>query len=418
MSNAYLNCKESMELWCLGKDAWNQWVMDNPEANISFDQADFSTIDKNEVDFKHFKFPSGELSFVDAIFSDKIINFSFSEINCKKISLSKNTFHGQILFVSCVFDSTDIDFSYSTFNSGVNFFDSEFKYSNLNFRGSNFTSAYGFFWGVDLSTCFIEFRDANISNTAFDFQFARFKSITFDRAKLSKADIKFKAAHFNEHAEFSNLNIVNPLKGISFRHARFEKGIDISSDNPLGVIPDFIGSKIEGHFTFDSNILTLERSKDKFFLKSINIEDGDRLCRLREISESNKNHQLSLKLFQMEMQAKRWHTYKLGASLLDCIYDTLCDYGQSIIKPSVCLLFFMSTYVIYLIQANPELIQEAMLLSISKAIPFIGSAKDAGDSVKHLFLNQNNSVISIFYSVTCFSLLFLIGLGVRNRFRL
>ncbi len=407
-----------MELWCLGKDAWNQWVMDNPEANISFDQADFSTIDKDEIDFKHFTFPSGELSFIDAIFSDKIVNFSFSEFNCKKISLSKNNFHGQILFVGCLFETTDIDFSYSTFNSGVNFFDSKFKYSNINFRGSKFISAYGFFWGVDLSTCFIEFRDADISNTAFDFQFARFNSITFDGAKLSGADIKFKAAHFSEHAEFSNLNIVKSLKGISFRHARFEKGIDISSDRSLGIIPDFIGSKIDGHFTFDSSILKLERIRDKLFLKSTSIEDGDRLCRLREISESNKNHQLSLKLFQMEMQAKRWHTHKLGASLLDSTYDILCDYGQSIIKPISCLLFFMSIYVIYLTQANPEHIQEAILLSISKAIPFIGGAKDAGDSVKYLFLEQNNSVISIIYSMICFSLLFLVGLGIRNRFRL
>ncbi|MCD1169770.1 hypothetical protein C6H54_09715, partial [Vibrio cholerae] len=101
-----------MKLWSLGKDAWNRWVVKNPDASISFEQADFSTIANNEIDFKHFTFPSGELSFIDAIFSDKIVNFSFSKINCKKILLSRNDFRGQLLFVSCIFDSTDIDLSY------------------------------------------------------------------------------------------------------------------------------------------------------------------------------------------------------------------------------------------------------------------------------------------------------------------
>lgn len=418
MSNVHLSCKEAMELWSLGKDAWNRWVVKNPDASISFEQADFSTIANNEIDFKHFTFPSGELSFIDAIFSDKIVNFSFSKINCKKILLSRNDFRGQLLFVSCIFDSTDIDLSYSKISSGIAFFDSKLKNSNLNFRGSEFYSSNVFFWGIDLSTCFIEFRDAIIYKSNFDFQFSILRSITFDHSTLSESDINFKAAHFKEHFEFSNLKIIKPLKRISFRHARFDKGIDLSSDTPLGIIPDLIGSKIDGHFTFKPNILSLKRTRDKLFLKSINIEDGDKLCRLREISESNKNHQLSLKLFQMEMQAKRWHTNNFGADLLDATYDLMCNYGQSIIKPLICLLLVISMFVIYLTQGHPDNIQEAILLSLSKAIPFISGAKDAEDSVKHLFLDKNTSVFSIIYSIICFSLLFLVGLGIRNRFRL
>lgn len=418
LNNAYLSCKEAMELWSLGKDPWNQWVMNNPDASISFEQADFSTIDNNEIDFKHFTFPSGELSFIDAIFSDKIVNFSFSKINCKKILLSRKDFRGQLLFVSCIFDSTDIDLSYSKFSSGIAFFDSKLECSNINFRGSEFYSSNVFFWGVDLSTCFIEFRDSNINKSNFDFQFSILNSITFDRSTLSESDINFKAAHFKEYAEFSNLKIVKSMKSLSFRHARFDKGIDLSSDTPLGVIPDLIGSKIDGHFTFNPNILSLERTRGKLFLKSINIEDGDNLCRLREISESNKNHQLSLKLFQMEMQAKRWHTHNFGAGLLDATYDLMCNYGQSIIKPMICLLLVISMFVLYLIQGHPDHIQEAILLSISKAIPFISGSKDVGDSVKHIFLDKNTSVFPIIYSIICFSLLFLVGLGIRNRFRL
>ncbi|PSV21222.1 hypothetical protein C0W44_08440 [Photobacterium leiognathi subsp. mandapamensis] len=251
-----------------------------------------------------------------------------------------------------------------------------------------------------------------------DFQFSILKSITLEHSILSESDIDFKAAHFKEHAEFSNLEIIKPLKSLSFRHARFDKGIDLSSDAPLGIIPDLIGSKIDGHFTFEPNILSLERTRDKLFLKSVNIEDGDKLCRLREISESNKNHQLSLKLFQMEMQAKRWHAHNFGAGLLDAAYDIICDYGQSIIKPIIFLLLVISIFVLYLTHGNLEHIQEAILLSLSKAIPFISGAKDAGDSVKHLFLDQNTSVFSLIYSIMCFSLLFLVGLGIRNRFRL
>ena len=62
-----------LALWRQGKKAWNQWVEDNPVADIDFSKVDFGkerTEAKREIDFIEFNFPKGVVSFIKAQFGE------------------------------------------------------------------------------------------------------------------------------------------------------------------------------------------------------------------------------------------------------------------------------------------------------------------------------------------------------------
>ena len=77
-----LGPEESVALWLQGREAWNKWAEENPEADVSFHGADFSkhrdhpSIDVDEWPFEKFCFPSsGSVSFIEATFGDGDVPF-------------------------------------------------------------------------------------------------------------------------------------------------------------------------------------------------------------------------------------------------------------------------------------------------------------------------------------------------------
>ena len=77
-------------LWKQGKDVWNQWVEEHPEADINFKEVDFGTY-RNAPDchipfykwpFAEFRFPKGAVSFDKAQFGKE--NVSLSEYQSKR----------------------------------------------------------------------------------------------------------------------------------------------------------------------------------------------------------------------------------------------------------------------------------------------------------------------------------------------
>ncbi|ODP96230.1 hypothetical protein BGL48_03910 [Salinivibrio sp. SS3] len=413
-----LHAEDALSLLRQGKSAWNNWVLKNRRASISFRNFDFSTLEEKEIDFKHLTFPQGELDFSGANFSDKIINFYSSKLHCKKISFFRCQTDGILIFLMSRIRTEKMEFSFLNSCGQIIFLDASVEVSHLDFSKSKLDSSTLFLWGVDLSKCFIDLRDSTIKNSEVTLEHASLSSIAFDGAKMSASSLNFKASTSSQHVSLSDISVEEPLKQLSFRHAFIEKGLEITSPDNLGLVPDFVGSKIEGNFVFNHENLKLEREKKFLFSVAKNRSDGERLCRLKEVSESNKDHKLSLKLFQMEMQARRWQDKKILSGLLDATYDTVSDYGQSIIKPVTILSFLILIHSFYLTSFNLENIDNAALLSISKAVPFVSGAKDTVDYISPLFQGKTNNFVSIIYSILCYGSLFLIGLGIRNRFRL
>ncbi len=176
--------------------------------------------------------------------------------------------------------------------------------------------------------------------------------------------------------------------------------------------------------------------------KAVSPMDAERLCRLKELAESNKDHRKALQFHADEMRAKRWHQHSFFSNLLDFMFDKLSNYGQSIVRPFICLILTVLTMTLYSVgyqfpvSSNPqdyviwfkktqsisfETWIMGLELSLSHTIPFIGGiiihGRNALVELGHM-LPEHYGAITVLFSLPAFIFLFLISLGLRNRFRL
>jgi hypothetical protein len=160
-------------------------------------------------------------------------------------------------------------------------------------------------------------------------------------------------------------------------------------------------------------------------------QDGARLRRLKEIAETNKDHQAALRFSADENRAKRWIETSWFGSVLDMAFSFFSNYGQSILRPSFWLgvIFALSMYA-YKAKQLPKLATDgwadwaqAALLSASNSLPFLPQSRELRTgALKALYDTTDPSscidALMITQGALSFIFLFLIGLGLRNRFRL
>ena len=160
-------------------------------------------------------------------------------------------------------------------------------------------------------------------------------------------------------------------------------------------------------------------------------QDGPKLRRLKEIAETNKDHQAALRFSADENRAKRWIETSWFGSVLDMAFSFFSNYGQSILRPSFWLgvIFALSMYA-YKAKQLPKLATDGWadwaqtaLLSASNSLPFLPQSRELRTgALKALYDTTDPSsfidALMITQGVLSFVFLFLIGLGLRNRFRL
>lgn len=68
---------DAIALWKAGKDAWNQWVEEHPEAEINFSGIDFGKHHENgaPISFSEYIFPKGDVDFSNAHFNKGNVYF-------------------------------------------------------------------------------------------------------------------------------------------------------------------------------------------------------------------------------------------------------------------------------------------------------------------------------------------------------
>jgi hypothetical protein len=154
-------------------------------------------------------------------------------------------------------------------------------------------------------------------------------------------------------------------------------------------------------------------------------KDGDRLCRLKEIAETNKNHEQALNFHIQEMRVKR---HKLSGinRIIDKSFDAVSEYGRSVIKPLSWLI--RSWYVFGLIYScisiglNPmkpwwEHFGNGFLYAAAQTTLFVPMARVlSSESMKDVPIWVLG--VSLTQGLISFLLIFLIGLALRNRFRI
>lgn len=386
---------EDIERAQRGKGVWNAWAGKNPGAEVDF------TGHLASIDFAGFVFP-GKANFESVQF-DESVSFQGAE------------FQGDAWFRYAHFHAVDF---------GNAIFGARAMFENVEFRGP------------------VVYLHATFEGQA-DFQGAKLirrdSSISFDHAKF----------HGNANFEYTEFH-----SGISFKKADFlclatfntaqmhTRAVFI--DCAFGSVPTFHGAKLHEDTTFESVVWPERPHTDQ------SPYDAARAwARLRVEMTRLHKHEDELFFFAMELNA-RAHDRRnepLAKRLLYRSYLAL-GAGRSVLKPFGWLLGLNAVlflpiywYATSGIQwcnlsvrdilagiVNFNIPADVVSFTLGQALPLIGGSNpERADIYKRLFPSSDSSGIDvplwlefmvIFQQLAGIALLFLIGLALRNRFRM
>ncbi|PHZ85582.1 pentapeptide repeat-containing protein [Paremcibacter congregatus] len=266
----------------------------------------------------------------------------------------------------------------------------------------------------------VKFRKrANFYNSRF-YGYAEFVGVEFSEMAY------FRYATFYAWANFKGAVF---LSTADYRNVPFNSTTDFS-EAEFTMAPVFHGSKM---------YLDTDWSDTKFSNRYEQEADAVRAERcwstLKLLMNQMMRHDYELKFFALEMEAR---TLYRGKSLSYNLYKYLSDFGQSISRPfywlvGVFVLFwaifygmqfyeyslsvgadqgYFTSYYVNAV-ALPSVSQSA-LTSLVNSVPFVGLQKYVyGAEASTLTL-----VIGVVQTLISSILLFLIGLGIRNRYRI
>jgi hypothetical protein len=385
------------------------------EDDVTFMGAKFS---KCVITFTKARFNGQDVSFQDFKALDSLITFNRAIFDCTDLTFSDAKFSGEVAdFSAAQFCGDIIDFGGSEFQSSANFGGAIFNVKEVSFFEVVFEKE-GYFQGA-IFNCDLSFLNSKFQGNV-DFRRAEFANYIYD----------FNRCLFKHHLDFSQVKGVSQAKTISFKNAIFESSFDISNIK-LGCVVDLTGTKFTNQVSIAGLECSIQRvcsflSKDKL--------DSERLRRLKDISKTNNDHIGALRFHADEMRAKRWHyglagksfLETIGVSIIDTMYDWSSEYGQSISKPILWLLLLVSIFTTkYAALAQKAFefsdVSNLAIFSLGNSLPFIPISKLAREAkIKGLFGGTPPELydLMMLQGGLSFIFIFLIGLGLRNRFRI
>lgn len=410
-------------------------VMQDPDQNIVLSKTKFDCL----LITRGFIFPAN-IDFSGTAFSCDV-NLS-DAIFLGRTDLSCVTFYGTANLTGAIFDK-NVDLKFSTFSGDAKLSRVTFSKS-CNLRGAIFSgitdlkgasfSGGALFLSATFSGSFHLSNAAfsgnvNLSGATFsdyaDLSGAAFSGwATFNDAKFSrKHRATFEKATFGGATSFLNAELEGDT---SFARAIFKT-------HP----PSFHGAKLNEGTAFDGvtwpdsppvPVKPGNTKKDKEAKVRDDLEaDIKNYQRLKQMMETLKKHEDELDFFAKEMackQALHRGNGETGKAWLLEMYGTLSDYGRSVLRPLVWLGFVVWASFVGLLasgncaEATCGTIErgKAFALSATSALGFLPMKKeifanlDSLSPAAHGFMAAN--------TVLSFILLFLAGLGLRNRFRM
>lgn len=443
---------------------------------ISFDNSCFNSeasTKRATVRFSRCTFKGGKTSFNSSKFFNCNIDFSENTFCSKKVDFSgcelsggaftftgNNICKGQLVFLYAVFDAFEFGVKFKRLSIGL---------------GADFT-------GVIIKCNALEMKDIEFGEGEVLFEESM---IHADKVAIEK--LRTKEYQFNislKQSEFKTISMTNSKIGGRFIFSSnsglsgnlFCKRIDFNSGVSIGLegekisslislkdctidreldikgtfvrTPDLTGTYIKNHISMNNfNVQPLK----KRFLFIFNKHDfpdeceWERLGKIKEIYESNKDHQNTIKFHVLEMKARRQYQ-TTGLQLVpDYLFSAFSDYGLSIKRPLYWLiltftLIFMFTLITShdpSLKYDSSIILKSFLISLTSIFSFIPESREirsklidelylpcqeAGCSVVVPILSKcNMEVINLFFllsSLISSLLIFLIVLGFRNRFKI
>lgn len=479
-----LEGESALRLWRKGREVWNAWVAQNPNMSISFSDIDFS----NERDSE------GNLSFAGYRFGDGNVYFSRATFGAGDVFFSSAGFgKGNVYFYGATFGEGDVNFYRATFGGNVVFSGATIGDGNLVFSGTNFSDGSANFYGATFGKGNIDFygatfkdgdvyfEDAIFGDLKINFRQSQMRELHFSPTTIGSSRIQAEQLSIKGRAVFDLPSSATKLKSLNLHSASFDGPLTLKGD--LSIIPDLRATRYSHQVDLSALSVKLRRTwqkpgrrSDQWRVKTvsetgiisrlayqfarkkwINLrhfnklrrlwkrhfwpiklsqvtedpQDAAKLRRLKEIAETNKDHQAALRFSADENRAKRWIETSWFGSFLDMAFSAFSDYGQNILRPSLSLgvIFAVSMYV-YKAKQIPKLVTDgwtdwaqAFVLSASNSLPFLPQSRELRTGALQALYDTTDpssfiDTIMITQGVLSFVFLFLIGLGLRNRFRL
>ncbi|NQZ07211.1 MAG: hypothetical protein HRT35_08620 [Algicola sp.] len=385
--------------------------------DISFDLAEFNT---GETFFNVLTFGSGNVSFANATFGAGIKSFGAMQL-----------IKGNVDFQEVKFGDGDVDFKDAQFGKdSVSFKRAIFGEGSVNFIGASFGDGQNNFSKIDFGKGHVNFAGAKFNAGNLKFYKSTFEQgdANFAKAEFGSGQYDFKYVRFNGNVSLDGVKNSQAIESLSFKHAMFESSLDLTNLK-LNCVLDLTNTKLANQVALDGLACKPTRTGNPLRKEASDKDDAGRLRRLKEIAENNKDHELALRFHADEMRAKRWIEKGFFASLLDGAFSVLSNYGQSIGRPvaAFCLLFVIVVTLFTTGVPNTkapllDTVGHAIVFTAVNSIPVIANARKLKErSAKVLFGYKPTAwanVVMVTHSVLSIICLFLIGLGLRNRFRI
>ncbi|MGC2092899.1 MAG: pentapeptide repeat-containing protein [Methylocella sp.] len=300
-----------------------------------------------------------------------------------------DTANGPVAVSSLVTDFDDAIFSGGVYFEGVSF------PSSTHFSGTAFSDV-AIFSGTAFSDVAI-FSGATFSGRV-NFRGATFSGITtFDRSIFSNYTF-FTNATFVAKSTFVNAE----MKGeTSFEGAIFE-------NEP----PRFFGAKLH-QGTVWRDVKWPPKPKDRG-------EAGafiDAYACLKLEMDRLKKHEDELDFFALELQSRRvWLGTWTGLPI--AIYGAFSNFGRSYLRPSVALFYLALISTLAFLPSDSLSPLQSLCLSAANTLNVFGFRKDFFDAATIENLPAALKILAAGQTILGTILLFLFGLGVRNKFRM
>ena len=279
----------------------------------------------------------------------------------------------------------------------------------------------------------MDFNKASFGDGNLDFTHTNLRDLLFAPKALGSGDIDAPFLSVERLAFLILPPSADKLKSLNLYGASLDGILALSGK--LGIIPDLRATRYSHQVDLSAlNVKLPRRWKEfgwppKLSAVTEDPKDAAKLRRLKEIAETNKDHQAALRFSADENRAKRWIETSWFGSVLDMAFSACSNYGQSILRPFVALFLLAAASMgIYKELATSTFTawwkawEHATLLSISNSLPFLPQSRGLReDALKALYPGDPGfwiDALMIGQGALSFVFLFLIGLGLRNRFRL
>ena len=404
----------AIQMHQLGKDAWNNW-METDFANLTsiptllLDARFDGDISFDGFVFKcNIKLGGGHSSFQGAEFHEKFtLNGTWGTLNFEKavfhkaFSITENLSEGVTKF-NLILDS-------ATFHQG-------FKLESIIFIGS--IKARKMICSGEFRLYDIHFKTPNeFESVTLDFTGSIFNSSVYAFACKFVQVVSFQKCQFNgDKVEFlsctSNPSIV--FEGSSFCAVPIFSQTNLTPESVANIQVEYTYS-VTKHW--------------KIFNKASRLEAAQAYRQLKQMAVARQDHAAEQRYFAQEMRAKRWHEETHIANLsINYVYEMVSNYGQSILRPFILLwtVVFLNT-ILYLQTSPINNWTLAFYYSLSNSLPFGSLTRRSQSLYSQLYpkgIEAYPEQLTLFYTTIGlngffgFVFLFLIGLGLRNQFRL